>query len=116
MFIPFLRAAFWLCAVAVGGLSLTPVEHLPAQIFDIWDKLQHAGGFAVLALLGARGFPGRSLHLLVGLVLYGAAIELAQSATGWRFGDVWDLLADSVGVVVGLWLSHRVHRWAPAPQ
>lgn len=101
------RMAFWPACVAVGVLSLMPVEHLPPQVFDIWDKAQHATGFAVLAFLGQRAH-GRSLiAIALGLLIYGGVIELAQSATGWRFGDVWDWLADGIGIALGLVLSTR---------
>jgi len=36
--------------------------------------------------------------MLVGLLLLGAVIEVAQAATGWRVGDVADWVADAVGV------------------
>ena len=32
--------------------------------------------------------------------MYGALIELAQAASGWRYGDWRDWVADAVGVVV----------------
>lgn len=97
--------AFWLTCVAVGAMSLTPVQHLPPQVFDIWDKAQHAAGFAVLALLGRLAYPRVLIGVMFGLLIYGAAIELAQSATGWRYGDVQDWLADAIGVVAGVALS-----------
>jgi VanZ family protein len=100
---------FWSALAAVVLLSLTPVAHLPPQAFDVWDKAQHALGFAVLAFLGGAAYPARLSLVWVGLLLLGAAIELAQSATGWRQGDVLDGLADAVGVSVGAlgWLSVR---------
>ena len=94
--------AFWLACLAVGAMSLTPVQHLPPQVFDIWDKAQHAAGFAVLALLGRLAYPKALTRLMLGLLSYGAAIEIAQAATGWRSGDVQDWLADAIGVVAGL--------------
>jgi VanZ family protein len=97
--------AFWLTALVIGALSLTPVQHLPPQVFDIWDKAQHAIGFAVLALLGRLAYPHATFGLVLGLLGYGAAIEFAQSATGWRHGDVQDWLADSIGVLTGWVLS-----------
>ena len=97
--------AFWLACIAVGAMSLTPVQHLPPQVFDIWDKAQHAAGFAVLALLGRLAYPRALISLVLGLLSYGAAIELAQSATGWRYGDVQDWLADAIGVISGVTLS-----------
>lgn len=103
------RLAFWGLALAVTGLSLTPVQHLPPQVFDIWDKAQHALAFAALAAMARWAYPGASWRTLaVALLLHGAAIELAQAATGWRHGDVADWLADAVGVgVVGLGLARR---------
>ena len=100
---------FWSALAAVVLLSLTPVAHLPPQAFDVWDKAQHAFGFAVLAFLGGAAYPARLSRAWVGLLLLGAAIELAQSATGWRQGDVLDGLADAVGVSAGAlgWLSVR---------
>ena len=100
----FALAAFWAACATVGVLSLTPVERLPPQIFDIWDKAQHAAGFAGLALLGRLAYPRLMSGLLTGLLLYGALIEVAQAATGWRHGDVNDWLADAVGILIGVTL------------
>jgi VanZ family protein len=38
---------------------------------------------------------------MLGLVLLGAGIELAQWLTGWRQGDWQDWIADCVGLVMG---------------
>lgn len=96
-----LKTAFWAAVAVVGALSLAPVTELPAQVFDTWDKAQHAGGFLLLALLGGLAYPGPRAKVLIGLLVYGALIEVAQSATGWRNGDPLDLLADAVGVCAG---------------
>jgi VanZ family protein len=97
--------AFWGCALAVAVLSLTPVAHLPPQVFDVWDKAQHAFGFALLTLLGWWAYPARVRSVLAGLLVFGVAIELAQGASGWRHGDVLDWLADAFGVAVGALLG-----------
>ena len=97
-------ATFWAACASVATLSLTPVDHLPPQIFDIWDKAQHAAGFAGLAFLGRLAYPARPQRLGISLLVYGALIEVAQAATGWRQGDVKDWMADAVGVVVGVFL------------
>lgn len=97
------KTAFWFSVVVVTVLSLLPVAYLPPQTFNIWDKAQHAGGFLVLTLLGRAAYLDGSLARLgTGLLLYGAAIEMAQAATGWRTGDVLDLLADGVGIFAAL--------------
>lgn len=92
------RVAFWACLLGVVVLSLTPVQQLPPQVLNLWDKAQHAGGFAVLTLLGLWAYPQRAIKLLAAMLALGAGIEVAQAATGWRYGDVLDWVADAVGV------------------
>jgi VanZ family protein len=104
-----LRLGFWLASSAVAVLSLLPVEQLPPGVFDWWDKAHHALGFLVLAVLGLLGYPGMVGRVVLGLLGFGAAIEFAQSATGWRYGDWQDWLADAVGVAVAysVWKAVR---------
>lgn len=106
------RLAFWPCLLGVVALSLSPVQNLPPQVFNVWDKAQHAGGFAVLTLLGLWAYPHRVTALLVAMLALGVGIELAQAATGWRYGDVADWVADAVGVAAAytVWLLLQVVR------
>ncbi len=103
------RLGFWTLVLAVVVVSLLPVAYLPEQVASIWDKAQHALGFAVLAVLGLWAYPGRAGVVLLGLLLLGALIELAQNATGWRQGDWQDLLANAVGMALG-WLLAFMRR------
>jgi len=104
-----LQAAFWLALGAVAVLSLLPGPYLPPLAFDVWDKAQHAGAFAGLAALGLPAYPRQPGRVLLGLLAYGVAIEAAQSATGWRYGDWQDWLADALGVLVG-WGAWKLWR------
>jgi hypothetical protein len=99
------QTLFWMTCLAIGVLSLTPVDNLPQQVADIWDKAQHAAGFAALTILGRWAYPRAAIPLGLGLLAYGGAIELAQLASGWRQGDILDWLADGTGVALGLVLS-----------
>lgn len=92
---------FVLSCIFITILSLLPGSYLPPQTFKIWDKAQHAGAFLLLSLMALHVFPKRTDTVVCGLLLYGAAIEVAQSATGWRYGDWQDLLADVVGIGAG---------------
>lgn len=103
--------AFWALVVLTAALSWTPVQHLPQQVFDLWDKAQHALGFAALAYSGLSAYPRRPLRLALGLLAYGVLIEWVQSATGWRHGDVADWLADALGVAVGAAVWAATRRW-----
>lgn len=88
-------------------LSLLPVAALPEGVFDLWDKAQHALAFAGLAIFGSFSYPFHKVPVLSGLIVFGAAIEVAQAATGWRYGEWGDVLADAIGVFSG-WLLARV--------
>ena len=48
---------FWLCFVAVNTLALSPAPYLPPEIFDWWDKAQHAIAFGALAVLAVLAYP-----------------------------------------------------------
>jgi VanZ family protein len=94
---PACRIAFALCAIIVLVVSLLPApESLPLQTG--WDKSDHALAFFVLGLLGLFGWPDARWQVLAGMVGYGAAIELLQGMTGYRFAEWSDLLADSIGL------------------
>ena len=72
------------------------------NIFNIWDKLQHALAFAALTLTGDLAYSKHTKAVHISLILYGAAIEVMQKAlTTTHLGDVSDLVADSVGVAIG---------------
>lgn len=96
----FFKLIFWLLSIAVAVLSLLPADQLPPQTLNIWDKAQHALGFAALTVSGMLAYPHRQRVLVSGLLAFGAAIECAQASTTWRQGDVLDWLADAVGIVV----------------
>jgi VanZ like family len=46
----------------------------------------------------------KRLRLAVSLALMGVVIEFVQGATGWRTFDAMDMLANSLGVLVG-WIA-----------
>lgn len=101
---------FWALALCVAVLSLLPTAFLPPQVFSLWDKAQHALAFTALAALGLLAYPRQPGRLAIALLLFGGAIELAQAATGWRYGEWADWLADAVGLAAGSALAWRHRR------
>ena len=99
------KTTFWLALLVLTTLSLMPTGLLPPPVFSLWDKAQHALGFGGLTLLGLLAYPHQRVRLPLLLLAHGGLIEVAQAATGWRYGEWMDLLADAVGiaVVTGLW-------------
>ncbi|CAN1486797.1 hypothetical protein MCEMAEM4_00077 [Burkholderiaceae bacterium] len=99
-----------LTMVAVTVLALLPIQNLQLPVFEWWDKAQHALAFVVLSGGAWLLWPGASVRVVIGMIAYGAGIELAQWAVGWRFAEWADLAADTVGVM-GAWLLVRVVQW-----
>lgn len=94
-----LRLSFAIALIAVFWLALLPTPDV-VRLFAWQDKIEHAVLFALLALLALAAWPQRPLAIALGLLLYGAAMEFAQSMTAHRFGDPWDWVADAVGLLV----------------
>ena len=107
------RLAFALCLIAVLTLALLPDPD--PRLSTGWDKGNHLLAFAVLAFLGCWALHGRWLIVAIGLLSYGVLIEVLQSLTGYRYAEWADLLADGLGILVGLgvfglqaWLHYRL--------
>ena len=93
------RLAFVVCVLAVLVLALVPTD-VPIPSTG-WDKSNHLLAFSVMALLGMRAFPGRTMAVLAGLLAYGVLIEVLQSYTPSRSADWRDVVADAVGLTLG---------------
>jgi VanZ family protein len=97
-----------LCMLTVLVLALIPLKQ-SSQGIPHADKLAHAVAFAGLAFLAVMAWPHRWRAVALGLFAFGAAIEVMQGVfTASRQASWLDLLADAVGIAVGLWLG----RWA----
>ena len=103
----FLKYLFWTSFVVINALALSPAPYLPPlEIFNWWDKAQHAIAFAVLAVLAVLAYPlGSKLRIAFLLIVQGVMIEVLQYFGGYRYGDWQDALADGVGVLLGLGLA-----------
>lgn len=108
------RAIFWLCFVGLTGLALSPVPYLPPlDIFNWWDKAQHAigyGGLTASALLAYPLVPKWKLAML--LFIQGCLIEVMQYFSGYRFGDWQDAAADGMGVALGLVIGVLIQKFS----
>lgn len=98
-----LKGAFWVCFVVINALALSPAPYLPPELFNWWDKAQHAIAFGTLTVLAVLAYPCVSKFRIGFLLLaLGVLIEVLQYFSGYRYGDWQDAVADGVGVLVGL--------------
>lgn len=99
---------FWLFTVIfVFYLATTPNPYpIPASSID---KVNHAAAFIALSVLFCLGFPKRSPWLMIGTMLaYGIFIELVQALLPYRDCSFWDVVADSVGILIGLGICFAI--------
>lgn len=83
-------------------MALIPSADAPNP-FNLLDKTQHALAFVVLTFTGSFSYQQKIKVIYIGLVLYGATIEILQSTlTTTRVGEASDFLADSIGILIGL--------------
>ncbi len=94
----------YLALAIIAFVSLTPMPNV-----GVSDKLLHFSTYAALAAGYATLLRNwRQLLLVaVGLMAYGVLIEFLQGMTSYRTYDVHDMLANSLGVLIGsiVWLT-----------
>jgi VanZ family protein len=90
-------------------LLVIPGDALPkTNLISIpyFDKLVHIGLFAILSALWLKSLKNRSITIdlivVLGTIAYGVAMEFVQrDFVANRSFDVMDIMADSVGAVLG---------------
>ncbi len=119
-----LPSTLTLCVVLWATLAPDPMPEDVIPLFPGADKLIHAvmmGGLAGAYIFDykrattARGekIPRRAVVVICVLVaLFGIADEMAQSMMGLgRTSDVWDFVANIVGVIVAGFTAPSVVNW-----
>ncbi len=96
------KLLFWAASAFTFVMAVMP--HPPQLPGSPSDKVEHIIAFLTLAGLSTWAYPRSSwVRLLVGLSLFGAAIELVQAIPALhRDSDVVDWLADTVAAAAML--------------
>lgn len=108
------RYVFTVLLAVISWLALSAAP--PKTLSTGWDKSNHALAFASLAFTLAWGWwpkPRQWGWVVLVLLAYGIGIEIAQSFLPPREADWHDVVADSVGIALGLlaaWPIARVSR------
>ena len=91
----------WALVLVVIYLSLTPKP--PPVTMTFGDKVGHLAAYASLMGWWLQ-IDRRPERLALLFVLMGLALEILQSLSGFRNGDIFDMAANTLGVGVG-WLT-----------
>ena len=102
-------AVFLAYGLLVTWASLSPGG---SGALGSWDKLAHGLTYAVFALLGWRlGLARAGFTILcVAIVAYSGLMEFGQSFVPGRMMSGLDLVANTVGVVLGAYVATRLRR------
>jgi VanZ family protein len=100
----------WGLVATIIWLSLTP---RPPDIgIEHGDKLGHFGAYGVAIFWFCQIYPRRRTRVAyaAGFIAMGIALEFVQRATGYRTFEVLDMVADAIGVALGLAAAHAAPR------
>jgi VanZ family protein len=107
----FWRAILALLLLVVSYLALTPSTQDGPDLG--WDKLNHVSAFVALAFAAWLGFAKSQRNQRLGmlaLLAYGGSIELIQLCVPGRSCEWGDLLADAIGISLGVLLAKGMTR------
>ena len=98
-----------ICAVVF--LSLVPRVELPVDFWNA-DKLYHCAAYGWLALLPVMGFADRrtALYAALSAILLGMLLEVGQYFVPGRMFSVPDILANMLGVILGIFLGRFIRK------
>jgi VanZ family protein len=98
----------WLLVLVVIYLSLTPKP--PPTMMTFGDKISHFAAYATL-MSWWHQIDRNAYRLALIFVLMGLALEILQSLSGFRQGDIFDMAANTVGVGIGWFTARFVPAW-----
>jgi Na+/glutamate symporter len=103
-------------AAVITLLSLMSLHHLPEINFDHNDKIYHALAYTVFAVLAYNYFQkilSRNVTYISFLVcfFYGIILEVLQKVLNTnRTFDTLDILANGLGILIGLFVIERLYK------
>jgi len=103
------KIAFWLALTGSYIAAIVP-QNIAPHIGTLSDKLVHSLAFSLLAFLLQLAYRVNILKTIFFLLLYGLFIEASQYFTSSRSSEVLDVVADVVGIIIGI-LLYRIGRF-----
>ena len=99
----------YLAYIIYGSLMPNPID---VQIDD-FDKVMHFAAYALLMIWFAMIFYKQSSRYLmvVSFIALGIGLEFAQEAGGVRYFEISDMIANSLGVMAGYFVTRGCGRF-----
>ena len=106
------KVLFWIALVSSYILAILPQDKVP-ELTPFGDKSNHFLAFAVLTILLLHAYHIRYRFTFAWMLLYGIFIEISQLFTVNRSGEFLDVLADTIGIVIGILLYKIIEKFYP---
>ncbi|MDO3388274.1 VanZ family protein [Gilvimarinus sp. SDUM040013] len=95
------QGQFW--ALLAIYLLLGTAQQPQQVVGDYNDLLMHFLGYLVAGISISIAYPKQSVYArLMWLWLFSTGVEIIQYFLPWRSFDLWDMLANTSGIVLGL--------------
>ena len=111
------KVHFYSFLVLILAGSSIPGDAVPAVLVLTWDKLLHVAEYAVMGWLGYRAYHSYLKDPVVVLpvfgVLFGCLDEAWQSMIPGRFPSHYDIIADGIGVILGVFTGSMLYKKLP---
>jgi len=95
------RLALLLSILVIEFLATTTIKI--EVVSGIWDKANHFTAFFVLYILLSFAYSNLTIvQKFLLLIAYGLQIEIVQSFIDGRYFSLLDVVADSIGILLGI--------------
>ena len=95
--------------LVILSVSSIPGQDIPKTWLLSWDKLIHLVEYFILGILAMKSMntiSSRNLKIVIPFgILFSVLDEYLQSFISGRFSSGWDVLADTMGVIIGALLG-----------
>jgi len=104
IFIKWSKWLFWMTLFTIFFLAFSPSADIGPN-FDHVDKIKHAIAFLILTLLFMMAYRVGMVRVWFWMLLLGSLIEVIQYFLPYSDASVLDLMADMVGILLGMGLK-----------
>ena len=102
------RLAAWTLAIAITVLSVVPLYLRPET--DVPRNFEHLLIYAATGLAFGLGYGGKRILAAVLLIIFAAAVEIAQLSVPGRHARLSDFIVDAFAMCAGLVVASLIGR------
>ena len=109
---PKIQFSVYLFLILIG--SSIPGKSVPTVFAFTWDKLLHLLEYFFLGILGYRAYENRYKYITIRISMFGITFgcidEMWQSLIPGRNPSYYDVIADGIGVILGVITIHLIKK------